>query len=150
MKYSKAEKQIKSLSSKYDIDMSDGDFNIVYKGNRCNTHVSGHYRYYLHVEDNVAFSKFPFSNKLYMILSELAMTPLDERVEENKYYVKVGDSASGYLNINTVTGKMLMMVGNARETEFIKTKFADKEIEQLKQRDDVPLDWDKVTLEEAE
>ena len=74
------------------------------------------------------------------IKAELAMTPLDERVEAKKYYVKVCDSISGYLNINTVTGKMLMMVGSAYGTEFVKTKFTIKEIEQLKQRDDIPLD----------
>ena len=148
MKYSEAEKQIKSLSSKYDIDMSDRDFNIVYKGNRCNTHVSGHYRYYLHVEDNVAFSKFPFSNKLYMILSELAMTPLDERVEEKKHYIKIFDNMFGYLNISTLTGKM--GVHDWDEIGSIKTRFTDKEIEQFKHREDIPLDWKKVKLEDAD
>lgn len=36
------------------------------------------------------------------------------------------------------------------EDNRFKTKFTDKEIEQLKQRDDIPLDWNKVTFEEAE
>lgn len=148
MKYSEAEKQIKALSSKYDIDMGDRDFNIVYKGNIRTTYVAGHYRYNLHVEDDRTFSKLPFSNKLFMILAELAITPLDERVEEKKYYVKVYDSVLGYLNINTFTGKMSM--NDVSEGAGYKTKFTDKEIEQLKQRDDIPLDWNKINLEDDE
>jgi len=148
MKYIEAEKQIKALSSKYDIDMGDGDFNIVYKGNLRTTYVHGHFRYNLHVEDDSTFSKLPFCNKLYMILSELAITPLDERVEVKKYYVKVYDSTLGYLNINIFNGKMIM--SDVSENDGYKAKFTDKEIEQLKQREDIPLDWNKVILEEAE
>jgi len=42
-----------------------------------------------------------------------------------------------------------MITDNVSEFNGIKTKFTDKEIEQLKQRDDVPLDWNKVKLEET-
>jgi len=128
MKYSEAEKQIKALSSKYYISMGDGDFIVNYK-NMLVAWVKNNERY-LFYNDEKHFKKIPFSNKLYMILAELAITPLDERVEEKKYYVKIYDSALGYLNIN-------------------KTKFNDKEIEQLKKRDDIPLDWNKVSFEEA-
>ena len=83
-----------------------------------------------------------------MILSELAITPLDERVEEKKHYVKIFNGELGYLNIDISTGNIT--AGGVIETEFFKTKFTDKAIEQLKQRDDIPLDWNKVTLEEAE
>ena len=31
----------------------------------------------------------------------------------------------------------------------MENKFTDKDIEQLKQRDNIPLDWEKVKLEEA-
>lgn len=82
-----------------------------------------------------------------MILAELAMTPLDERVEEKRYYVKIYDSKLGYLNINKFTDKMV--VKNVFGGKKYKTKFTDKEIEQLKQRDDVPLDWNKVKWEET-
>ena len=123
MKYSEAKKQIKALSGKYDIDMGDRDFNIVYKGNIRNTYVHGYCRYVLHVEDDRTFSKLPFCNKLYMILAELAITPLDERVEEKKYYVKVYDSLTGYLNINYFTGKM--SVDSESEGKGCKTKSVD-------------------------
>ncbi|KZU49226.1 Phage protein [Lactiplantibacillus plantarum] len=82
-----------------------------------------------------------------MILAELAVTPLDERAEEKKHYVKIFDGGLGYLNIDISTGNMT--AGSVRETEFLKTKFTNEAIEQLKQRDDVPLNWDEVTFEEA-
>ena len=147
MKYSEAAKQIEELSSKYDIDMEDGDFNVLYNGKTYAAYVSYDYEYGLHVENKRTFSKLPFSRKLYMILAELAITPLDERVEEKKYYVKIFDGELGYLNIDISTGNMT--TDDVYETVTVKTEFTDKEIEQLKQRDDIPLDWNKVTLEEA-
>lgn len=148
MKYIEAEKQIKALSSKYDICMGDGDFNVAYNGITHGIYVSDDYEYGLHVENEGMFSKLPFSSKLYMILAELAITPLDERVEEKRHYVKVFDNEFGYLNINSSTGEMNVsgrFVGYGYKTEF-----TDKEIEQLKQRDDIPLDFKKVKLEETE
>lgn len=142
MKYSEAEKQIKSLSSKYSINISDGDFNVLYNGKAYAVYVSYDYEYGLHVGSILSFSKLPFSRKLYRILAELAITPRDERVEEKKYYVKIFDGELGYLNINISTG--YITADSAIETECVKTKFTNKEIEQLKQRDDIPLDWNKV------
>ena len=148
MKYSDAEKQIKALSSKYDIDMDDGDFNVLYNGNAYDIYVSGDSQYRLGAGNTRYFSKLPFCNKLYMILSELSITPLDERIEEKKYYVKIFDNEFGYLNIDSSTGEINV------SCKFVgygcKTEFTNKEIEHLKQRGDIPLDWKKVTFEEAE
>jgi len=149
MKYSEAEKQIKALSSKYSTDMIGEYFNVNYKGAEV-AYVSTKKPYFTRVWFEDRFKQMPFSNKIYMILSELAVTPIDKRREAKKYYIKVFNNEFGYLNINTVTGKVLMVVDSARETEFIKTKFTTKEIEQLKQRKDIPLDWKKVKLEEAD
>jgi len=148
MKYSEAEKAIESLSSKYSAykDKYTNYFNVYYKNVEV-AYVRTNERYSVTVWFEKYFPKLPFSNKLYMILAEISMTPLDERVEEKKYYVNVCDSALGYLNINTFTGKMSM--NDISEGDGYKTKFTDKAIEQLKQRDDIPLDWDKVKLEET-
>ena len=146
MLYTEAEKQIKSLSSKYSINMNDGDFIVNYK-NMLTAWVKNDKRYSFYNDENI-LKKLPFSNKLYMILAELAMTPIDERVEEKKYYVKVYDSLTGYLNINYFTGKM--SVDSESEGNGCKTKFTDKDINELKQRDDIPLDWNKVKLEETD
>lgn len=155
MKYSDAEKQIKALSSKYDIKMGDGDFNVLYNGKTDAIYVSDYYEYELHVQNNRAFLKLPFSRKLYMTLAELASTPLDEREEEKKNYIKIFDGSTGYLNIICEQHSPLGYEGQAfidsgDECFSVKTRFTDKEIEQLKQRDDIPLDWNKVILEEAE
>lgn len=142
MLYSEAEKQIKSLSSKYSINMSDGDFNVLYNGKTYAVYVSYDYEYGLHVGNVLSFSKLPFSRKLYRILSELAVTPLDERLEENKYYVKILDNYFGYLNIDNSTSEMI--VSGIFAGYGYNAKFTDKDIEQLKQRDNIPLDWNKV------
>ena len=147
MKYSEAEKQIKALSNKYDIDKSWGFFEVIYNKKNYVISVSVNNEYGLRVRDINKFSSMPFSDKLYMILAELAMTPLDERVEEKKYYVKIFNNEFGYLNIDISTGNM--MVYDGRETDFIKTKFTNKAIKQLKQRDDLPLNWNKVIFKEA-
>lgn len=145
MYYSEAEKQIKGLSSKYNINVVDGYFIVNYKFMLV-AWVKNDKRYLFYNDENI-FKKLPFNNKLYMILAELAITPLDEREEEKKYYVKIFDGQLGYLNIDISTGNMT--AESMCETELFKTKFTNKAIEQLKQRDDIPLNWDKVTLEEA-
>lgn len=138
MKYSEAEKKIKALSSKYNVYMADGDFSVNYK-NMLVAWVKNDERYLFYNNEN-DFKKIPFSNKLYMILSELAITPLNKRDDENKYRLKAFGET---LNINDLGTAMLLF-----ENRF-KTEFTIKEIEQLMKREDIPLDWNKVKLEEA-
>ncbi len=142
MKYIEAKKKIKALSSKYYISMSDGDFIVNYK-NMLAAWVKNDERY-LFYNDEDCFKKMPFNNKLYMILAELAITPLDERVDNKKYRVM---AFGEYLNLNVITSDTFLSDKN--DTEDFKTKFTIKEIDNFKQRDDTPLDWDKVKLEEA-
>ena len=149
MKYSEAEKQIKALSSKYYAykDKYTNFFNVNYKNAEV-AYVRTDERYSFTFWSEKHFQKLPFSNKLYMILSELAMTPLDERVEAKKHFIHVLKGYYGYLNIDISTNKMCL--DNSLEKSTVKNKFTDKEIEQLKKRDDIPLDWEKVKSEEAE
>lgn len=145
MKNSEAKKAIETLSSKYSIDMKDTYFNVNYnREDNEVAYVDPDYRYVVNTRNRKEFSKLPFSNKLYMTLSELAMTPLDERVEEKKYQVK---AFGNYLNINV--GNNRPSINTSYESSAMHTEFTLKEIEQLKQREDIPLDWKKVTLEEA-
>lgn len=96
----------------------------------------------------------PATPKLFLIAVEYAKTPVEEREEERKedkeYFIHVFKGNEGYLNINAVTGKMLMTLDTACETGYVKTKFTLKQIKQLKQRDDIPLDWDRVKFEETD
>ena len=80
-----------------------------------------------------------------MILAELAITPLEDRAEEKKYKVK---AFRKYLNV-PVENVLSPFLFDGNNTETVKTCFTLNEIEQLKQRDDIPLDWDKVRFEEA-
>lgn len=155
MKYSEAKKQIEALSSKYSAykDKYTNFFNVNYKNAEvAYTRSDKRYSFNFWSENN--FQKLPFSNKLYMILSELAMTPLDERIDEKKYHVRICDGLLGYLNIDTTADKM--RVYDIYETYdsygncLMKTKFTDKDIEELKRRDDIPLDWKKVKMEPVE
>ncbi len=149
MKYSEAEKQIKALSSKYSVrlDRFNGEFNVDYKGLET-AYVSTINQYSVGVWFEKYFETLPSSDELYMIMAELASTPIDERVEKNKYFIHVLEGNKGYLNIRIQTNEMLL--DNSLEMYDIKTKFTDKEIEQLKQRDDIPLDWNKIKLEKAD
>lgn len=145
MKYSEAEKRIKALSSKYDISMRGGDFDVSYNGKTHIIYVSGDYKYGINVGYPEMFSVIPFSDNVYMILAELAMTPLDERVDGKKYRVK---AFGMYLNIKTNNNHPCMNTcDNCYE---FKTNFTLNEIERLKQREDIPLDWNKVELKPAE
>lgn len=149
MKYSEAEKQIKALSSKYSINVDEffEYFDVNYKGLEI-AYVDHDERYAVGVWSSEYFSKLPFSNKLYMILSELAMTPLNERKNDKKYYIHVFEGSVGYLNVNISMSKTSL--DNSIEMPGIETKFTLKEIERLKQREDIPLDWNKVHLEEVD
>jgi len=141
MKYTEAEKQIKALSSKYDIHMGDGDF-IVYYKHTLVAWVKNNERY-LFYNDADRFKQLPLSNKLYTILSELAITKLDERVEEKKQYVHALKGHSGYL---CITPSNEVCFSN-KYIKFYKCDFTVSEIERLIKRDDIPLDWNKVKLE---
>lgn len=141
MKYIEAKREIEGLSSKYCAyeDKHTNFFNINYKNVEV-AYLESDVRYSICVWSQEHFSKLPFSNRLYMILSELAMTPIDERKEDKKYRV---NAFGGVLNINIFGAAMFL------PEDKLKTKFTYKEIEQLKQRDDIPLNWDKVELEEV-
>lgn len=71
-----------------------------------------------------------------------------------KYAIKVlkADSFSahnsGYLNVNYRAN--LVTFSDKDDFEDWRASFTKKEIEELKKRDDIAIDWDKVRLEEVE
>jgi len=145
MKYSEAGEQIKELSDDFSVELNDtNDFYVVYQDHYKVAYVNGTVEFGVHADYYTSFLEVPKNKEVFKILAELASTPLEERVEEKKYQVKVfGD----YLNVPVGDLHPFLFYGG--ETEKVKTCFTLKEIEELKQRDDVPLDWDKVRLEEA-
>lgn len=97
-----------------------------------------------HIEDYYRL----LDNNMLQLIIEYSTTPPDRREEQKKRYIMIYDSVIGYLNINILTNKM--SVDSQYEKDNMKTKFTDKDIEDLKQREDIPLDWNKVKFEDAD
>lgn len=66
---------------------------------------------------------------------------------EQQYSVQVIDNEFGYLNINMIKHQYLISDNIVRGA--YKTTFTQSEIEALKQRDDIAIDWDKAIIKEA-
>lgn len=67
---------------------------------------------------------------------------------EKTYTIRVLPTNHGYLNIEQNNGG----IGLASPNQILdfKTHFTKQEIEQLKQRDDLAIDWDKAKIEPVE
>ena len=93
MKYIEATKLIKGLSKKYSTDNNGKRyFEIIYKSKSI-AWVNKQERFNLGVADTLVyeFDKLPYSHKLWMILAELAMTKLSDRLNEPKYNVIIAN-----------------------------------------------------------
>ena len=96
--------------------------------------------------DNINYDDNQYD--LAKLIVEYAETPLAEREDEKKYYVKVFKGDMGYLNVECDTSEFI--TSDREQDNEYKSEFTGTEIEQLKQRYDIPLDWDKVKLIEVE
>lgn len=164
MKYSEAKSRIKELlKSKYGDEWSDHyrirewktDFALLKRDDAL-----GLFKFVLWVskEDPMAFEahKLGRSEKsLADIFMELALTPLEKRVEERKYVVKVWDLAdspsilvkdrSGLFDIMSTTS---IDIFNEHAGEPIyQVAFTKKEIGLLKDTHTLNIDWDKAVEE---
>ena len=88
---------------------------------------------------------------LYHLIRSYAETPVDERDEPKKYYLRhrwlKNKCKEQYLNIDKIYDSYFLL-GNAN-TELYKTQFTEKEIEELKDKLDTDLaDFEEVEVEE--
>lgn len=67
---------------------------------------------------------------------------------EQKYTIQVLPTNHGYLNIEQNNGGI--GVSSPNQILDFKTHFTKQEIEQLKQRDDLAIDWNKAKIEPVE
>ncbi|MCZ2326548.1 hypothetical protein [Limosilactobacillus fermentum] len=85
------------------------------------------------------------------IFMELALTPLEKRVEEKKYVVKVWDLADNLsiLVRDRVWGLLNIVTTNAVDilTPGYQVAFTKKEIDRLKDTATLNIDWDKAVEE---
>lgn len=97
------------------------------------------------------FIDSPYEYEMLKKAIELAETPLDEREEVKKYYIKHKfinfHTAVEYINLS-ITEEVTL--DNRHEDPHYKTKFTKAEIEELKARYDTDLrDFEIIEVEEA-
>ena len=98
MKYNEATKLIQELSKKYSTNNGKSVFEFTYKSkpiawvDKLEQFSFGRFNI-----SDFGFNELPYSHKLWMILAELAMTPISER-EEHKWRVIVGNDSSTFVS----------------------------------------------------
>ena len=82
------------------------------------------------------------------LIAELEKTPVKERFPEKKYTIQViANDNSAYLNCYKENNRMAFY--DDIETDHVKTRFTQSEIDKLKQRPDLAIDWNKAIIKEA-
>ena len=89
--------------------------------------------------------------KLFDLLIEYAKTPIEDREEEKKFYLKHRwldrENEANYLNFEI--GEFYYSLDSKPEVNWVKTKFTLKEIEEIKEKFDTDLaDFELVEVEE--
>ncbi len=105
---------------------------------------------YCYQWDNLSLSLSPLD--LSVILSalyKLQETPVEDRCPTKKYTIQAIDgNRLSYLNYNSIGNKFIF--SNNEDSDDFQASFTKEEIEAFKKRDDIAIDWNKVTLEEVE
>lgn len=89
----------------------------------------------------------PFPYLLANLVRDFALTPLSEREDEKRYYVKVFNGDLGYLSIKSSTN---VVTTNDINGNWYQTQFTKSEIKKLEQLNGIAIDWDKVKLIEVD
>ena len=98
--------------------------------------------------------KYPLPLKeLYKLCFEYASTPVKDREEEKKFYLKhkylvqARDYKTGFLNYDPCNDRLF--IHSERQTHFTTTQFTLKEIEEIKEKFDTDLvDFELVEVED--
>lgn len=92
------------------------------------------------------------SDELFDVIVAYAKTPISERKGVIRQRVKVvSTDKNSYLHIEYLSFKQEAYLGSLSDQSLtnVMTDFSPEQIEQLKKRDDIAIDWGKITLEEA-
>lgn len=82
------------------------------------------------------------------LIAELEKTPVKERFPEKKYTIQViANDDSAYLNCYKESNRMMFY--DDIETDHVKTRFTQSEIDELEQRPDLAIDWNKAIIKEV-
>ena len=136
MKYDEATKLIEGLSKEYSININEGFYSVVYNGLEVFRVYKAKQYFFGNMIESYYFDKLPYSHKLWMILSELAMTPLNKRNEHHWNVIIANNpnnwgyaytawlkTQNGYEIFDSFSKQNLVVFENAR--------FTDKEFDNL-------------------
>lgn len=111
--------------------------------------------YKINTDDNVAFNKVATNKrkKLFDLLFDYASTPLEEREEKERFFLKfapLGDEGCfNYLNYNSSLN--CIRLNDCYQTPMCKTQFTQKEIDEIKEKFNVTLsDFEQIPVEDKE
>lgn len=91
------------------------------------------------------------AKELFDICVEYARTPLSERKEEKKYYLRLKDAfyASAYRYLNFDIDERAYVLHNNLEHKYYKMKFTQKEIDDIKKQYNTDLEeFEQIKVEE--
>ena len=136
MKYGEATKLIKGLSKKYLINDGKPIFELIYKSKPIAWVDKIEHFNFGRATSASRFDELPYSHKLWMILAELAMTPLDKRKVEHKWNVIVGNDDRGNRSIvvwekSISNNGYILNIDGPHDLSFYTAIFTDKEFSDL-------------------
>ena len=105
-------------------------------------------RYYM--ECGPDLTEWALSNSILLEFYEAGRKLLEKPIKKYTIRVLKNEVApdGGYLNFNYQANGLT--IADKDEVNGWRTSFTEKEIENLKKRDDIAIDWDKVELEEVD
>lgn len=144
-------KQVRSLD--YEVDIRHGEMRISWYGEECVCidlkHQFGVYIYPRNLGNN--------AHRLFVICMEYARMPIEEREEEEKFYLqKIKDFYECYLDknlafLNFKTSDKTYFLNTKRTTQDYKTQFTQKEIDKIKEEQHTDLsEFKQIPVEEVE
>ncbi|VDG18214.1 hypothetical protein [Lactobacillus plantarum] [Lactiplantibacillus mudanjiangensis] len=145
MKYSEANRRVKGWDTSIDFieaDMSDGRSVVLRRSGR-------NYMWIVDGFDKVLMTyqadEVPY--EAIKLLIELHETPVEEREDEKKYYIKVA-SIDGGLYLNYVKEEKNFTFSTKNEIATHQTQFTKQEVNSWLKATTLAIDWDKA-LEEV-
>lgn len=105
---------------------------------------------YCYQWDNLSVSLSPLDLSVVLrALYKLQGTPVEDRCPVQKYTIQtIAGNFLSYLNYNSI-GNRFIFNNNIDSNDF-QTSFTKDEINELKKRDDIAIDWNKAIIKEVE
>lgn len=105
---------------------------------------------YCYQWDNLSISLSPLELSVVLrALYKLQETPVEDRYPTQKYTIQtIAGNYQSYLNYNSIGNRFIF--NNNIDLNDFQTSFTKDEINELKKRDDIAIDWNKAIIKEVE